>query len=260
VENTQEQFFLLYQPIFDLPSHALVGVEALIRWRHPKRGVVPPDAFIPLAEDSGLIVPLGGWVLEEACSQAAAWKGEGLRIGVSVNVSAYQLGRTDFVDVVRRALESSAIEPSLLTLEITETMLMRDMNATREHLEEVKALGVRIAIDDFGTGYASLSHLQRLPVDILKIDRSFVAALSNGGWSHELLRASELLHAILGVGQALSLTVVAEGIEEHSQMATLETMGCEMGQGFLLGEPSPADVIKRLWGAVTARRAVGASS
>ena len=150
-------FFLLYQPIFDLPSRKLVGVEALIRWQHPQRGIVAPGSFIPLAEESGLIVRIGRWVLNEACRQAAAWTGEGLGIGVSVNVSAYQLGRKEFAEDVRRALQQSGIAPSTLTLEITETTLMRDVSAACERLEEIKALGVRVAIDDFGTGYASLS-------------------------------------------------------------------------------------------------------
>jgi diguanylate cyclase (GGDEF)-like protein len=230
-----DQLFLLYQPIFDLARQEMVGVEALVRWRHPQRGVVPPSSFIPLAEESRLIVPIGRWVLDEACRQAASWAAEGL--GISVNVSAYQLNRGEFVEDVRAALESSGIAPSSLTLEITETTLVRDVPAACERLEEVKALGVRVAIDDFGTGYASLSHLQRMPVDILKIDRSFVAALNDGGQSRELLAA------ILGVGQSLSLIVVAEGIEEHEQRVTLEEMGCEMAQGFLLGHPgTPGDI------------------
>ena len=244
------QFFLLYQPIFDLPSREVVGVEALIRWQHPERGIVPPDSFIPLAEDSGLIVPIGRWVLDEACRQAAAWAAEGLGIGVSVNVSAYQLGRREFAEDVRRALAASRIEPASLTLEITETTLMGNVPDAVEQLTEIKALGVRIAIDDFGTGYASLSNLQRMPVDILKIDKSFVAALNHGGQSRELLEA------ILGVGQALSLAVVAEGIEHQSQMAMLEEMGCEMAQGFLIAKPSPAGLIEGLLGPRTARGAV----
>jgi diguanylate cyclase (GGDEF)-like protein len=229
-----EQFFLLYQPIFHLPSRELTGVEALIRWRHPQRGVVAPDSFIPLAEETGLIIPIGRWVLEEACRQAAAWHAGGLTLGISVNVSAYQLGRKAFAEDVLGALTRSGLEPSSLTLEITETTLMRDVPAASERLRDIKALGVRVAIDDFGTGYASLSQLQRMPVDILKIDRSFVAALSDGQQSRELLQA------IVGVGQALSLAVVAEGIETHSQLATLEQMGCHMAQGFLLGRPQPA--------------------
>ncbi len=238
----QNQFFLLYQPIFDLPSQGIVGVEALIRWQHPQRGLVAPDSFIPLAEESGMIVQIGRWVLEEACSQAAAWAAEGLELGIAVNVSAHQLSRRGFADDVRLALERSRIRPSLLTLELTETTLMRDVSAAAEALKSIKELGVRIAIDDFGTGYASLSQLQRMPVDILKIDRSFVAALGDGGQSRDLLQA------ILGVGEALSLSVVAEGIEERGQMATLEEMGCEMAQGFLMGKPGPAEVIERMLG------------
>ncbi len=239
------QLFLLYQPICALPSRELLGVEALIRWRHPQRGIVPPDEFIPLAEESGMIVAIGRWVLSEACRQAAAWAANGLRVGVSVNVSAHQVGQHGFTADVQRALRQSQIEPSCLTLEITETAIMRNASAAREQLEQIKALGVRIAIDDFGTGYASLSSLQSLPVDILKIDRSFMPALS-GGWGRELHKASELLHAILGVGQALSLSVVAEGIEDQAQLHALEGMGCEMGQGYLLGRPSPPQGIEAL--------------
>jgi diguanylate cyclase (GGDEF)-like protein len=245
-----EQFFLAYQPIFALPSREVVGVEALIRWQHPTRGLVAPDSFIPLAEESGLIAAIGRRVLDEACCQAAAWNAEGRAIGISVNVSAYQLGRSGFTEDVRRALRDSQIEPSSLTLEITETALMRDVGAAHEHLLEIKALGVRIAIDDFGTGYASLSQLQRMPVDILKIDRSFVAALSDGS------QGRELLEAIVGVGRSLSLTVVAEGIEDHSQLSALEEMGCQMAQGFLLGRPGPARDVD----APTARRALSTSS
>ncbi len=247
----ENQLFLDYQPIFDLTSQQAVGVEALVRWRHPRRGVVSPASFIPLAEESSLIVPIGRWVLEEACRQAATWSAEGLELGISVNVSAYQLNRGDFAEDVHRALQGSGIAPSSLTLEITETALARDVAAACERLEEVKALGVRVAIDDFGTGYASLSHLQRMPVDILKIDRSFVAALNDGGQSRELLAA------ILGVGQSLSLVVVAEGIEEHDQRLTLEQMGCEMAQGFLLGHPGAPREIRALLGRGAHRRPVG---
>lgn len=236
----QDQFYLLYQPIFDLPSQGIVGVEALIRWEHPVRGMVPPDSFIPLAEDTGKIVEIGRWVLEEACRQAAVWAAEGLELGIAVNVSAHQLARQGFAEDVRAALQRSGLEPSHLTLELTETTLMRDVGAACDSLKEVKKLGVRVAIDDFGTGYASLSQLQRMPVDILKIDRSFVAALNDGDQSRELLQA------ILGVGEALSLSVVAEGIEERRQMTMLEEMGCEMAQGFLMGKPGPAELIGEL--------------
>jgi len=245
-----EQFFLLYQPIFDLHSREVVAVEALVRWRHPIRGVVAPDDFIPLAEESGMIVPIGRWVLAEACRQAATWAAEGLNLGMSVNVSAYQLGRRGFTDEVRAALQESRLEPSLLTLEVTETTLMRDVSAACDHLTEIKTLGVRVAIDDFGTGYASLSQLQRMPVDVLKIDRSFVAALTDGG------QGRELLEAILGVGRALSLSVVAEGIEQPIQMATLEEIGCGLAQGFLMGRPSSAATIETLLAPPAARAVI----
>ncbi|HEV3046690.1 MAG TPA: EAL domain-containing protein [Solirubrobacteraceae bacterium] len=238
----EEQLFLDYQPIFDLANQRIVGVEALVRWRHPQRGVVAPGSFIPLAEESRLIVPIGRWVLEQACRQSAAWSAGGLHLGISVNVSAYQLNRPDFAEDVRRALAGSGIAPGSLTLEITETTLVRDVPAAVERLEEVKAVGVRVAIDDFGTGYASLSHLQRMPVDVLKVDRSFVAALDQGEESRELLAA------ILGVGRSLSLSVVAEGIEQRSQRLLLEDLGCQMAQGFLLGRPGPPAEIEALLG------------
>jgi diguanylate cyclase (GGDEF)-like protein len=235
----RDELFLLYQPIFDLESGVLVSVEALVRWQHPQRGVVAPDSFIGLAEESGLIEPIGRWVLDEACRQAAAWSAEGIDLGVCVNVSAYQLDRKSFVEDVRAALAESEIDPSALTLEVTETALMRDIHAACARLDAIKALGVRVAIDDFGTGYASLSQLQRMPVDILKIDRSFVAALNEG------VQGRELLEAIVGVGRSLSLTVIAEGIEQPAQRATLEQMGCRMAQGFLLGYPMPAVEIEQ---------------
>jgi diguanylate cyclase (GGDEF)-like protein len=258
----EEQLFLHYQPIFDLSRHEAIGVEALVRWRHPARGVVEPDEFIPLSEESGLILSIGRWVLGEACRQAARWHARGHLISIFVNVSAQQLSREGFAGDVRRALESSGIDPSLLTLEITETTLMHDVSAAGERLKEIKALGVRVAIDDFGTGYASLSQLQRMPVDILKIDSSFVAALADGG------QGRELLEAILGVGQALSLTVVAEGVETQTQLVSLEEMGCEQAQGYLLGRPCAADVVENVFtgqhprsaGSVTAGSAASASS
>jgi EAL domain-containing protein (putative c-di-GMP-specific phosphodiesterase class I) len=230
------------------------AVEALARWNHPERGLLPPAEFIPFAEESGLIVPIGRWALNEACRQAAVWSADGIEIGVSVNVSAYQLGRSGFAEYVRRALQESRIEPSLLTLEITETTLMSNVPAACAHVEAVKTLGVRVAIDDFGTGYASLSHLQRVPVDILKIDQSFVAALNKGGHSNELLAA------ILGVGRALSLVVIAEGVEDQRQINALEAMGCKMAQGFLVGRPSPAEAIKDLLGPDASRPVVGSQA
>jgi EAL domain-containing protein (putative c-di-GMP-specific phosphodiesterase class I) len=223
----------------------LKGFEALVRWSHPSRGLIAPERFIPLAEESGLIVPIGRWVLEQALRQITAWDRRHRRardVSISVNVSTVQLTAPGLISDVQNAIERSGIAPSRVVLEITEGSLAKDPERTIEVLERLRELGLRIAIDDFGTGYASLSHLQRLPVDILKVDKSFVAALSNGGKSRDLLQA------ILGVGQALSLAVVAEGIEAQSQMTVLQEMGCEMAQGFLVGKPSPAEVAESLLG------------
>jgi len=231
------QLFLAYQPIVDLSTQRLRGVEALLRWQHPERGIVMPEDFICLAEDSGLIAPIGRWVLEHACRQAAEWASRGYPANISVNVSAQQLGRRGLTEDVRHALALSGLDPSLLTLEVTETTLTGDVQAAREHLRMLKQLGVRVAIDDFGTGYASLSQLQQMPVDVLKIDRVFVIALGSDE------QARDLLEAILGVGRALSLTVIAEGVEDESQLVVLKDMGCECAQGFLLGRPSDARAV-----------------
>ncbi len=233
----REELTLLYQPIYELRSGRAAAVEALIRWNHPELGVLTPDHFIPLAEESGLIVPIGRWVLEEACRQTAAWRQAGMMVDVSVNVSVRQLGRGTLAADVGGALRRSGLAPTSLTLEVTETALMRDVSAAREDLESVRAVGVRVAIDDFGTGYASLAHLQNMPVDTLKIDRTFVGALDGGG------HGRELLEAIVGVGEALGAVVIAEGVEHHSQLTALEEMGCSMAQGFLLARPGPAEAI-----------------
>jgi diguanylate cyclase (GGDEF)-like protein/PAS domain S-box-containing protein len=241
----RSELLLFYQPIFEMSDGRLKGFEALARWSHPTRGLIAPEQFIPLAEESGLIVPVGRWVLQEALRQITAWdlRHESARsLSVSVNVSTVQLTAPSLISDVQSALEQSGITPWRVVLEITEGSLAKDAERIIEVLDELRTLGVRIAVDDFGTGYASLSHLQRLPVDILKVDRSFVAALNEGGKSRELLAA------ILGVGQALSLAVVAEGIEAQSQMTTLHEMGCEMAQGFLMGKPSPAEVAESLIG------------
>jgi diguanylate cyclase (GGDEF)-like protein len=233
------QLFLVYQPVVEIATRRIVGVEALLRWRHPRRGVVLPEAFIPIAEESGLITPIGRWVLERACRQAGEWAAAGHPVNLAVNVSAQQLGRRGLFEDVRRALDVSGLDPSALTLEITETTLTGDAAAATEHLRALRRCGVKVAIDDFGTGYASLSQLQRMPVDILKIDQSFVAALADDDQGHGLLEA------VVGVGRALSLTVIAEGVEHESQLNVLRGMGCELAQGFLLGEPSTAEQLLR---------------
>ncbi len=239
----RSELLLFYQPIFEMIDGRLKGFEALVRWSHPTRGLIAPERFIPLAEESGLIVPLGRWVLHEAVGQLAAWDirhGSARSLSMSVNVSTAQLAAPSIIRDVQSTLEQTGIAPARVVLEITEGSLGKDAEQTIELLHELRALGVRIAIDDFGTGYASLSHLQRLPVDILKVDRSFISALDDGGNSRELLEA------ILSVGQALSLAVVAEGIEAQSQMGALHEMGCDMAQGFLVGKPSPAEVAESL--------------
>jgi diguanylate cyclase (GGDEF)-like protein len=237
------QFSLLYQPIYDLSTGKVAGLEARIRWLHPKKGELLPSDFIPLAEETELIVPIGRWVLEEACSRAAAWNVAGHRVGISVKVSANQLNREGFPTDVLRALQQSGIEPSLLTLEVAETTVMSDVTAAVARLEEIKRLGVCIAIDDFGgSGYAHHADLRRLPIDLLKVDRGSLAASDDEDYR------SWLLEAILIVGRDLSLKVVAKGIETYEQMTNLQTMGCSMAQGLFMGKPTPVEAVESLFG------------
>jgi len=240
----EKQFFVLYEPIFDLSTGKVAGLEALVRWLHPKQGVLGPEDFVPLAEETGLTVPIGRWVLEEACERAAAWNVAGHQVGLTVEITAYQLGRDGFVTDVRRALQQSGIEPAMLTLAIPETTVMRDVAVAVERLEAIKELGVRIAIDDFGgSGYAYHSDLRRLPLDFLKVDRSSLAASEDEDYR------TWLLEAIMIVGRDLSLTVIAKGIENLEQMSALQTMGCTMAQGELVGKPVPASAIDGVFNA-----------
>ena len=229
-----DEFFLVYQPTFDLRDMSPTGVEALIRWSSPTRGVVQPDDFIPLLEETGLITEVGKWVLEQACRQGAAWREAGYEIGMAVNVSARQLDTDEFVAEVREALSHSGLQPSALTLEMTETTLMRDAEETARRLTTIKGLGVRMAIDDFGTGYSSLAHLQRFPVDALKIDGSFISGLTD---SQE---GETLLHALVQLGKALSIETLAEGIEHQRELSLLQDEQCDSGQGFLYARPLDA--------------------
>jgi diguanylate cyclase (GGDEF)-like protein len=230
----RDQFFLVYQPTFDLQSMSPTGVEALLRWNSPRRGVVQPDDFVQLLEETGMITEIGRWVLFEACRQSAAWRAAGHPIGMSVNVSARQLETDEFIDHVREALESSGLEPGALTLEITETTIMRDAEQTVRRLGAIKELGVRIAIDDFGTGYSSLSHLQQFPVDALKIDRSFIARLTQSPEGETLIRT------LVQLGKAMSIETLAEGIERHGELSLLQDEQCDSGQGFLFARPLDA--------------------
>jgi predicted signal transduction protein with EAL and GGDEF domain len=235
-----DQFFLLYQPTFDLSSGAFTGVEALLRWRHPTRGVIQPDDFIPALEASGLIVPVGRWVLQEACGQGAAWLRQGHRVTVSINVSAKQLDGDRIITDVSDALANSGFDPSLCVLELTETTLMHNVDDTVGRLTLLKALGVRVAIDDFGTGYSSLAYLRQFPVDVLKIDRSFVSGIADTS------EALALVHAMVQLGKALGLETVAEGVENDGQRVQLAAENVDTGQGFLFARPLDVEAVSRL--------------
>jgi diguanylate cyclase (GGDEF)-like protein len=235
----KNQLFLLYQPVFDLKSEAVIGVEALLRWRHPTRGIVSPVDFIPIAEEGELIMPIGRWVLQEACRQAASWHAQtGRQVGMSVNVSSRQLDNDRLINDVRQALEDSGLEPATLTLEVTETTLMRDPDATARRLNMLKELGVRIAIDDFGTGYSSLAYLRQFPADALKIDRSFIGGIAASKRSRSLIRT------LVQLGKTLEIETLAEGIEEPAQLKALQREHCDQGQGFLFARPLEVDAIE----------------
>jgi diguanylate cyclase (GGDEF)-like protein len=234
------QFFLLYQPTINLASGAFTGVEALLRWRHPHRGVVQPDDFIPALESSGLIVPVGLWVLQEACRQGAAWRAQGYHFSVSVNISAKQLEGSQIVDDVQRTLAASEFDPTMLILELTETTLMLNVKETVVRLKMLKRLGVRLAIDDFGTGYSSLAYLHQFPIDILKIDRSFVSGVADSN------KGAALVHALVQLGKALGLEIIAEGIENQDQRRHLLEEEVDTGQGFLFARPLDVESVGEL--------------
>jgi EAL domain-containing protein (putative c-di-GMP-specific phosphodiesterase class I) len=235
------ELLLHYQPEVDIVTGEVRGFEALVRWDHPARGLLAPSAFIPLAEETGLIVPIGEWVLREACTEATRWAGiSDEPLTLSVNLSARQLAQQDLVAMVRRAVAETGIDPSTLCLEITESAVMESGSATTAQLRALKSLGVRLAIDDFGTGFSSLAHLRRFPVDVLKIDGTFVAGLG-----HEPQDAS-IAAAVISLAHALGLETVAEGIETDEQHTILRGLGCDLGQGYLFGHPAPAAEAVRL--------------
>jgi diguanylate cyclase (GGDEF)-like protein/PAS domain S-box-containing protein len=238
----QELLHVHYQPTYTLDAGKLVGVEALVRWNHPERGPIPPDAFIPLAEQTGLIHQLGRFVLREACHQGRRWldASPGTPLSIGVNISGKQLQRAGFPAEVREVLAESGLPPRSLVLEMTESVLMDDTDGSALALAELKAMGIRIAIDDFGTGYSSLSYLHRFPVDILKIDRSFVERLSG-------VHAEEsLVQSIVQLAQTLHLETIAEGIEDHGQLLALRRLGCQIAQGYHFGRPGPPDIVGQL--------------
>jgi diguanylate cyclase (GGDEF)-like protein/PAS domain S-box-containing protein len=232
----RDELSLHYQPQVDLRSGELVGMEALIRWRHPERGNVPPDAFIPLAEECGLIVELGAWVLQTACRQVRRWSDAGLAPRhTAVNISAVQLSRGRLLDSVKAALEASGIAPEQLELEITESFVMLERELSFQSLADLRALGVRLSVDDFGTGYSSLSYLQQLKVHKLKIDMSFVRDMMRNNGNAAIVKA------VIALGHSLGLEVIAEGVEEAEQARYLRQLGCDVMQGYLISKPLPAE-------------------
>ena len=237
----RQQFVLHYQPTMNLETGAIVGVEALIRWRHPNLGLVPPAQFVPVAEECGFIVAIGRWALREACRQARAWQDAGLPpIRIAINVSAAELREKDFVAGVSAILTETALEPRYLELELTETFLMQDSTSTAAVLQALKDTNVQLALDDFGTGYSSLSHLKRFPIDTLKIDRSFVRDLTTDADD------ASIVSAVISLGKSLHMRVVAEGVESRAQLAFLHEQGCPEGQGYYFSRPMVAKEFAKL--------------
>jgi len=235
-----DQLRVFYQPQFDLPRARIIGAEALLRWDHPELGIVTPDHFLPIAEESGLIIPIGDWILRRACHQNAHWNREGHRgLRVSVNVSSQQFLEPGFADVVRNALEESELAPVSLELEITESSLLQDVEVTVNTLSRLRKLGVRLAIDDFGTGYSALAYLKRLPIDVLKIDRSFISSLTTDPAD------ATITETIVKLASGLNLTTIAEGVETVDQLLLLGSYGCTRMQGYLFGRPVPAELFEQ---------------
>jgi EAL domain-containing protein (putative c-di-GMP-specific phosphodiesterase class I) len=231
-----QEFFLCYQPQLSLVTGEVTGMEALIRWRHPEKGVLAPGSFIGLAEESGLIVPIGDWVLACACAQAQAWRLQGLPpFRIAVNISALQFGRVDFARRVETLLASSGVEPALLELELTESMVMSRSSQVLETLEALRDIGVRLSLDDFGTGFSSLGYLRSFPIHRLKIDQSFVRD------AHLNPVNASIIRAIVALARSLSIEVVAEGVELEQELALVRDSGCDESQGYLHAKPMPAE-------------------
>ena len=234
----EDQFEVVYQPKVEIGTDRVFGLEALLRWHHPEEGTISPGIFIPVAEDTGLIIPIGTWVLRTACDQLRRWSDQGLTgMSISVNVAARQFSDEDFVSIVTETLAASGIESSQLELEITESTLMDDTDVSIDVLNALRALGVRVAVDDFGTGYSSLSYLRKFPIDVLKVDRSFVQDIPHNSDN------SAIAEAIIAMGDSLRMKVVAEGVETDAQLAFLANCNCDAVQGFLFSRPLPADAM-----------------
>ena len=232
---------LHYQPIVCLEDSRIIGLEALLRWRHPHKGLIPPLEFIPLAEETGLIIPIGEWVLRAACLQLKGWLDEGIEpLRMAINVSAIQLKDPGFVDMVTAVIARTEIKPELLELEITETALIDESKVTVDTLLKLKSLGIHISLDDFGTGYSSLNYLQRLSFDTLKIDRCFIDKLASNG------EQVKIVETIMMLGAKLGIDVVAEGIETIEQLTKLRTIKCGRGQGFFFSRPQEGSAVRSL--------------
>ena len=232
----RQAFVLHYQPVIELETGRIAAFEALIRWPHETRGLIPPTEFIPLAEETGLILPIGRWALREACRQLRRWQGADERLaklGIGVNLSARQFSDEGLVGQVADVLAETGLPPACLKLEITESILMVNAQVALARLNPLRAMGVRISMDDFGTGYSSLSYLQRFPIDTLKIDQSFIGAMTH------TIEGAEIVRAILNLGKALHLEVIAEGSDSAEQVAMLRAMGCPLTQGYFFSPPLP---------------------
>ncbi|MDZ7805185.1 EAL domain-containing protein [Thiohalophilus sp.] len=233
------QLVLYYQPQFSLRNQAVTGLEALVRWKHPQRGLVPPDKFIPVAEETGLIIALGGWVIQQALADLRRWRALGLEVArLAINLSARQLFHTQTHDILQQSLEGDPDSAHILELEITESGVMQDPEQAVQTLNAFKELGVSVAIDDFGTGYSSLAYLKRFPIDVLKIDRSFVRDITVDDDDAAIVRT------ILAMAQALNLQVIAEGVESESQLKLLAALGCSEGQGYYYARPMPGEALE----------------
>jgi EAL domain-containing protein (putative c-di-GMP-specific phosphodiesterase class I) len=243
------EFELYYQPLVTLQTNKISAFEALVRWNHPTKGLVSPAEFIPIAEETGLIIPLGEWVLKTACQETNNWPDD---VKVAVNLSPSQLHNRNLVEVVKRALSDSGMSARKLQLEITESVLMQDTFSTLATLHELRKLGVQIAMDDFGTGYSSLSYLRSFPFDKIKIDRSFIQDLSNGA------EPLAIVHAVAGLANCLNMISTAEGVETQQQLETLQAIGCTEMQGFLFSRARPAKDVSAFFEGHSAK-AVGAA-
>jgi EAL domain-containing protein (putative c-di-GMP-specific phosphodiesterase class I) len=237
----REEFALQYQPVINLRTGEITGAEALIRWTHPTRGPVSPAQFIPIAEDCGLILPIGNWVLREACKQAQAWRHAGLPLAtIAVNISAIEFRDERFLDGVFAVLKDTGLDPRSLELELTESVLMKRVESTGSILKTLRARGVQVAVDDFGTGYSSLSYLRKFPIDTLKIDQSFVRQITTAP------DETTIVTAVISMGRSLKLRVVAEGVETQEELAFLQAHQCDEAQGYFFSRPLPPEQFAKL--------------